>query len=137
MTKTCVTAVFLLVLCGVATTFDASAHHSVALYSNDKIELTGELTRIDWQNPHIQFGLRTLGEGGAAKDWKLESSAIFLREKDGVTRELFHVGDRVRVAGRPSSHDPAALLVTNMLLPDGREAPMWPNTTARFVGPDK
>jgi len=135
--KTCTAPGLLLVLCGLTATLDASAHHSVAFYSNDKIELTGEITRIDWQNPHIQFGLRATSETGVAKDWKLESSAIFLREKDGVTRELFRVGDRVKVAGRPSSSDPAALLVTNMLLPDGREAPMWPNTTARFVGPDK
>jgi hypothetical protein len=136
VSESCKIPVLVLVLFAIAWANDAAAHHSVAFYSNDKIELTGEITRIDWQNPHIQFGLRT-ADNGAAKDWKLESSAIFLREKDGVTRDLFRVGDKVKVAGRPSSHDPAALLVTNMLLPDGREAPMWPNTTAHFVGPDK
>jgi hypothetical protein len=114
-----------------------SSHHSVAFYANEKIELAGEITEIDWQNPHIQFALRTVGGDGAEKTWRLESSSIFLREKDGVTRDLFRVGDKVTVAGRPSAHDATALLVTNMLLPDGREAPLWPNTTARFVGADK
>src|SRR6187549_1453523 len=109
--------------------FTALAHHSVAFYSTEKIELGGEITKIDWKNPHIQFELRTLEGDGAEKMWRLESSSIFLREKDGVTRDLFRVGDKVRVAGRTSSHDAAALLVTNMLLPDGREAPLWPNTT--------
>ena len=113
------------------------AHHSVAFYSEEKVELAGEITKIDWQNPHIRFALRTVGGDGVAKTWQLESSSIFLREKDGVTRELFQVGDHVKVAGRPSSHDASALLVTNMLLPDGREAPMWPNTTAHFVPADK
>jgi hypothetical protein len=113
------------------------AHHSVAFYSPDKIELAGEITRIVWQNPHIQFRLRTVGGDGTEKIWKLESSATFLREKDGVTRDLFRVGDAVKVFGRPSPRDASALLVTNMLLPDGREAPMWPNTTAHFVGADK
>ena len=69
--------------------------------------------------------------------WQLESSAIFLREKDGVTRDLFRVGDAVRVYGRTSPRNPTALLVTNMLLPDGREAPLWPNTSPHFVGPDR
>jgi Family of unknown function (DUF6152) len=113
------------------------AHHSVAYYSTDKIELEGEIAEVRWQNPHIRFALRTVGSDGAEKTWRLESSAIFLREKDGVTRDLFRVGDRVRVYGRPSAHDTAELLVTNMLLPDGREAPLWPNTGPHFVGTDK
>ena len=115
----------------------AVAHHSVAFYSADKVELAGEITSIQWQNPHIRFALRTAGAEGAAKVWQLESSSIFLREKDGVTRDLFQVGDEVRVYGRPSPRDPSALLVTNMLLPDGREAPLWPNTSPYFGGMDK
>jgi len=116
----------------------ALAHHSVAYYSaSDNIELAGEIASIQWQNPHIRFELKTVGADGAAKVWHLESSSIFLREKDGVTRDLFRVGDAVRVYGRTSSHDAAALLVTNMLLPDGREAPLWPNTRPHFVGTDR
>ncbi|HSC14279.1 MAG TPA: DUF6152 family protein [Gammaproteobacteria bacterium] len=121
-------------LCGASS---ALAHHSVAFYSPDKIELAGEITSIQWQNPHIRFELRTVGAGGVPKVWQLESSSIFLREKDGVTRDLFHVGDAVRVYGRPSPHDASALLVTNMLLPDGREAPLWPQTPPHFVGMDR
>jgi len=113
------------------------AHHSVAYYSSERIELAGEITEIRWQNPHIRFALRAIGSDGAEKTWRLESSSIFLREKDGVTRELFRVGDHVRVFGRSSSHDAAAMLVTNMLLPDGREAPLWPNTGPHFVRADK
>jgi hypothetical protein len=123
-----------LVFCTPPTVF---AHHSVAYYSGERIELDGELTEVRWQNPHIGFALRTVASDGAEKMWRLESSSIFLREKDGVTRDLFRVGDRVKVFGRSSSQDAAALLVTNMLLPDGREAPLWPNTGPHFVGADK
>jgi hypothetical protein len=115
----------------------ALAHHSVAYYSGERIELAGEVTEVRWQNPHIGFALRTVGSDGAEKTWRLESSAIFLREKEGVTRDLFRVGDRVRVYGRTSPHDDSQMLVTNMLLPDGREAPLWPNTAAHFVSADK
>jgi uncharacterized protein DUF6152 len=109
------------------------AHHSVTYYSGASIELTD----VRWQNPHIHFALRTVAADGAEKAWRLESSAIFLREKDGVTRDLFRVGDRVKVYGRTSPHNAAAMLVTNVLLPDGREAPLWPNTAPHFVGLDK
>jgi len=113
------------------------AHHSVAYYSTDSIELAGEITAIQWQNPHISFALRAVDGEGVQKTWRLESSSIFLREKDGVTRDLFRVGDRVKVFGRTSSHDASRLLVTNMLLPDGREAPLWPNSEPHFVSADK
>ena len=112
-------------------------HHSVAYYSGERIELAGEITEIRWQNPHIRFALRTVGSDGAEATWRLESSSIFLRQKDGVTRDLFRVGDRVKVFGRTSSQKAAELLVTNMLLPDGREAPLWPNTGPHFVSADK
>jgi hypothetical protein len=36
------------------------AHHSVAYYSGERIELAGEITEIKWQNPHISFALRTV-----------------------------------------------------------------------------
>jgi hypothetical protein len=113
------------------------AHHSVAFYSNDKIELRGEITKIEWQNPHIQFGLRTVGSDGVEKMWRLESSSIFLRLKDGVTRDLFRAGDEVKVFGRTSARDASAILVTNMLLPDGREAPLWPDAAPHFVSADR
>jgi hypothetical protein len=127
-------------LLGGLTVFVPSAvlgHHSVAYYSGARVELTGEITDVRWQNPHIRFALRTIEDDGAERIWRLESSSIFLREKDGVTRDLFKVGDRVRVFGRTSPQNPADLLVTNMLLPDGREAPLWPNTEPHFVSADK
>jgi hypothetical protein len=129
--------VWLLAACAFCEAPSALAHHSVAYYSNDRVELAGEIASIRWRNPHIRFTLRTVGADGAAKVWQLESSAIFLRQKDGVTRDLFRVGDAVKVYGRTSPHNAAAMLVTNMLLPDGREAPLWPNTSPHFVGTDR
>jgi len=126
--------VLALALCRICPAF---GHHSVAYYSTNRIEIAGEITQIRWQNPHIRFELRAVDGDGVEKIWQLESSAIFLREKDGVTRDLFRVGDHVKVFGRTSVHDDSALLVTNMLLPDGREAPLWPNTGPHFVGTDK
>lgn len=113
------------------------AHHSVSSYSTDTIELEGEIVAIEWQNPHIRFTLRVVTAGGAEQLWHLESSSIFLRQRDGVTRGLFRLGDDVKVAGRPSRRDAYMLLATNMLLPDGREAPLWPQAGARFASADK
>lgn len=130
-------ALWLVGACALCASGAALAHHSVAFYSGERIELAGEITAIRWRNPHISFVLQAADGNGAAKTWTLESSSIFLREKDGVTRDLFRIGDVVRVFGRTSPHDAASMLVTNMLLPDGREAPLWPNSPPHFVGADR
>jgi hypothetical protein len=68
--------------------------------------------------------------------WNVESSSIFLREQDGVTKDLFRPGDRVKIVGRRSPRDASALLGLNVLLPDGREALLWPAQPARFSTAD-
>jgi hypothetical protein len=115
----------------------ASAHHSVAFYSNEIHEIEGELMEVVWQNPHVRFTVRSTAGSDAGKLWLVESSSIFLRQRDGVTRDLFRTGDRVKVAGRRSPRDDSALLGLNMLLPDGREALLWPEQPARFAAADR
>jgi Family of unknown function (DUF6152) len=110
----------------------AAAHHSTAFYTNDFVELEGELVRIDWYNPHVRFELRTLGADGAEKLWQMEASAISALHRRGVTRDLFHVGDRVKIAAHPSSRRASELQLTNVLLPDGREASLWLDSPPRF-----
>ena len=108
------------------------AHHSTAFYSTDTIELEGDLTSIAWVNPHTRFVLRTVDPDGREKAWKMEASAINALARRGVTRDLFNVGDRVRVAGHPSTRNADELQVTNVLLPDGREASLWLDSPPRW-----
>jgi hypothetical protein len=108
-----------------------AAHHSTAFYTNEFVELEGELVRVDWINPHVRFALRTAGANGE-KVWQMEASAISALQRRGVTRELFRVGDRVKIAAHPSSRNPSELQLTNVLLADGREASLWLDSPPRF-----
>ena len=63
----------------------------------------------------------------------MEASAISALARRGVTRDLFNVGDRVRVAGHPSTRDPDEFQLTNVLLPDGREASLWLDSPPRWA----
>ena len=110
----------------------AVAHHSTAFYTNEFVELEGELVRVDWLNPHTRFVLRTVGPDGVEKLWQMEASAISALQRRGVTRELFRVGDRVKIAAHPSGRDASQLQLTNVLLPDGREASLWLDSPPRF-----
>jgi hypothetical protein len=112
----------------------ATAHHSTAFYSGEFIELEGELTRIDWVNPHVRFVLRATGADGEEHLFRMEASAISALERRGVTQDLFNEGDRVTVAAHPSTRNLLELQVTNVLLADGREASLWLDSPARFAG---
>lgn len=123
-----------LILLATAVPFSpAGAHHSTAFYAREFIELEGTFTRIDWINPHVRFVLRTIEANGEEKLWSMEASATSALQRRGVSRELFRVGDRVRVAGHPSTRNDAELQLTNVLLPDGREASLWLDSAPRFA----
>jgi Family of unknown function (DUF6152) len=113
----------------------ASAHHSLAAYSNEKIELEGEIARIGWANPHVILELETTGNDGK-QTWRMEGGSVTTLQRAGVTRDLVRVGDRVRIAGLPSRREPFMLVATNVLLPDGRELRLLTGAPPHFTGPD-
>jgi uncharacterized protein DUF6152 len=110
----------------------AAAHHSTSFYADEFVTLEGEFVRVDWINPHTRFVLRTKDADGVEKLWQMEASAISALQRRGVTRDLFNVGDRVKIAAHPSTRNPSQLQLTNVLLPDGREASLWLDSPARF-----
>lgn len=109
-----------------------NAHHSLAVYSNEKIELQGEITSISWQNPHVILGL----QNDAGETWRMEGGSVTTLQRSGVTREQLKKGDRVRVVGFPSRRDPSMIGLTNLLLPDGREVQFMTGAPAFFTSPE-
>ena len=110
----------------------AYAHHSNAEYDRSALrELEGELVGVAWANPHVAFKLRTVNDAGAVQDWELGGLPITLLEKAGLSKSMFAVGDRVRVAGYPSRRR-AAMQVSNLLLPNGQEALFYPESRLRW-----
>ncbi|MDG2087276.1 MAG: DUF6152 family protein [Arenicellaceae bacterium] len=96
------------------------AHHSTYEFDTDvTIELTGELLLVYWRNPHLRMQLRVLNDG-EKKVWEMEGHDINSLSRAGVSSDLLQAGQVVRVAGSPSTRR-SALLVTNVLLADGRE----------------
>jgi hypothetical protein len=113
----------------------ATAHHSFAKFDRQRsIELEGELVEVRWQNPHVQFTLRTRGADGQVQDWRLETNSPGILRRTGVGPELVAVGDRVKVAGNPAVDGSSELNATNMLLSDGREVSLGFGGQARFAG---
>ena len=63
----------------------AWAHHNMsALFDfNDRVTLTGTLTKVDWRNPHIELVVDTKSGGDQVQTWSLEGPPPgFFRARD-------------------------------------------------------
>jgi len=101
----------------------AGAHHSPNVHfdRSDIVEITGTLTEIEWRNPHTLLVVETVGDDGSEIVWLGETKASTQLARAGLGREIFHVGDTVRMAGFRGRRNQQAMFVTNVLLADGSE----------------
>jgi hypothetical protein len=79
----------------------ASSHHAFTASFDAKrpIEISGVVTRVEWQNPHIWFYIDVEAEDGATENWGLEMASPNLLIRNGWSRSSLQVGDEVIVAG--------------------------------------
>ena len=63
----------------------AWAHHNMsAIFDfNDRVTLSGTLTKMDWRNPHIELVVDSKAGGSQVETWSLEGPAPgFFRARD-------------------------------------------------------
>ena len=111
----------------------AEAHHSFSHFAEEWTEMEGELVEVRWRNPHIYFFLETVEENGESKVWEMETGTIYMIGRAGVTRDMFTVGDTIRVAGHISQVYPDMFWLKNVLLPNGREVVTVANSPPRWA----
>jgi len=64
------------------------------------VKLTGNVTRVDWQNPHAYFYIDVKDEKtGQTANWGLEMGSPNGLMRQGWTRNTLKVGDVVTVEG--------------------------------------
>jgi len=75
----------LLTLVAVVLANEALAHHNMsALFDfNDRVTLTGTLTKVDWRNPHTYMAVEVKAADGTMETWSVEGPApSFFRIRD-------------------------------------------------------
>jgi hypothetical protein len=102
----------------------ASAHHNMsAIYDfNDKITMTGTLSKIDWRNPHIELVVETKNGGTAMQSWSLEGpSPNFFRTRDINKSDIETALNKPVTAEASRARDGShSGLLRTMTLPDGK-----------------
>ena len=100
----------------------AWTHHNMsALFDfNDVVTQSGNLSEIDWRNPHIYLFL-DVGNDDVSERWSFEGPPPgFFRNRD-VDRETFEgfLGQAVTVVASHARDGSASGLIREVTLPDG------------------
>jgi len=102
----------------------AWAHHNMsALFDfNNRVSLSGTLTKYDWRNPHIYLTVDVKGDKDAVETWQVEGPPpSFFRLRD-ITKEDFEnaFGKMVKFEASRARDGSRTGLLRVMTLPDGK-----------------
>jgi hypothetical protein len=79
----------------------AAAHHSFAAQydGNKPVTLKGQVTRVEWTNPHARFYIDVKDEAGKVTNWNLELASPNYLKRAGWSSTSLKEGDEVVVEG--------------------------------------
>jgi Family of unknown function (DUF6152) len=97
-------------------------HHSFAAeFSRDlPVEVTGEVTNVEWMNPHARFYVDVKDDQGKVENWNFELSSPNVLMRNGWTRNSLRVGAMVTVTGSRAKNAPNVASASNVTLADGQ-----------------
>ena len=92
---------FLLALTLSASSAPLLAHHSFAAEYDDQkpIKVTGVITKVEWQNPHIWFYVDVKDATGKVTNWGFSGGAPGQLQRRGIYRKVIQEGTIVTVEG--------------------------------------
>lgn len=112
------------------------AHHGNAPHFDGSIEInvTGVITRFAFTNPHSYVYFEVIDENGAAAEWRCESSAATLMQRNGWNENTLLPGQTIEVTGNPGRREDNLCYARQMVV-DGQEfsADATPPTTGGTV----
>ena len=100
----------------------ALAHHSFAAEYDDTkpVKISGVVTRVEWQNPHVWFYVDAKDESGKVTHWAFSGGAPGQLMRRGIYKDVIQPGMTVNVDGfraKDGSNNANGARVT---FPDGR-----------------
>lgn len=79
----------------------AHAHHSfyAEFDSNKPVKVTGVVTKVEWQNPHIWFYIDVKGADGSVTNWGFSGGSPNQLMRRGITKKVIQSGMTITVQG--------------------------------------
>src|SRR5277367_3702804 len=99
------------------------AHHSFsAEYDATKpIQVTGVVTKVEWQNPHVWFFVDVKDESGKVTNWGFSGGAPGQLMRRGINKDVIQPGMTIMVDGFRAKDGSDNANGTKVTFPDGRQ----------------
>jgi uncharacterized protein DUF6152 len=118
-----VLAVFLLAASTILFARPTFAHHSQAVYDEDRlVTIKGTVTKFEWSNPHILIHLEVRDEKGNVEEWIAFSGSPAMQSREaGWTVEEFKPGEEITIQGFPQKDGRKIMLGAKHIRANGEE----------------
>jgi hypothetical protein len=112
----------LAVFAGLVSAVSMYAHHSFSAEFDAKktVTLKGNVTKVDWLNPHIWIYLDVKDDSGKVVQWQCEGGAPNSLTRNGWTKNDLKKGDAITINGTMAKDASNTCNASQVALPDGR-----------------
>jgi hypothetical protein len=99
----------------------AAAHHSFAAIfdSEQPVEVTGTVTRVEWMNPHAWIYMNVANDDGTVEEWAFEMGSPNRLTRYGWHQSSLAAGQVATIAGSRSRDGSLKAAVDTVTLPTG------------------
>ena len=106
----------------IAGTVPLVAHHSFAAEFDDTqpLKLTGTITKVEWNNPHIWYYIEVKNPDGTVTNWALSGGAPGQLMRRGIMKSAIQIGSVVTVDGFKAKDGSNNAFGSKVTYPDGR-----------------
>ena len=117
------TAISLAVFATAAFAAPALAHHSFAMFDQDKtVSIKGTVTDFEWGNPHVWIRMKAVNPAtGMEAPYAFEMGSVARSTTDGWKRDTIRPGDVITVTIHPLKDGSRGGMYLAAQLPDGKK----------------
>src|SRR6476469_6096383 len=121
-----IVAVFVISTAIVLAAQSAFAHHSAAMFDNQKVkELSGTIKEFQWKNPHVWIQVYVQNAAGVKEEWSIEGGGPNSLSRQGWRPTTFKPGDAVSIRVNPMKDGSSGGQFVGAKLADGTTIGNW------------